>query len=176
MMVYGNGRTYLSKCPPNTSKIDSLLDNFEGIKFICLFREPEYTIPSIIGLLLRLNQIYYSPLDLQTIREQVLETADHWYAYPLEKLTARGSHEFIVAGYKQLTRNPEWLIEKIYKKFGYSMNEKYRERIRSEQQTANKYRSSQQHPPEKFGLKSGELVSRYKKPIEELTKLSGDAN
>jgi len=176
MMVYGNGRKYLSKCPPNTSKIDSLLAKFDGIRFICLFREPEDTIPSTINFLLRLSQIYYSPLDLQTIREQVLETADHLYAYPLEKLTTRSRHEFIVAGYKQVTRKPEWLIENIYKRFGYSMNEEYREKIRSEQQTANKYRSSQQHPPEKFGLTSGELESRFKKPIEELTKLSEYAN
>ncbi len=176
MMVYGNGRTYLSKCPPNTSKIDSLLAEFEGIRFICLFREPKYTIPSTINFLLRLSRIYYSPLDLQTIREQVLNTADHWYAYPLEKLTTKGRHEFIVAGYKQLTHKPEWLLKNIYKRFGYSMNEEHLEKIRAEQQAANKYRSSRQYPPEKFGLNSGELESRFKKPIEKLTKLSEYAN
>ncbi len=176
MMVYGNGRTYLSKCPPNTSKIDSLLSEFKGIKFICLFREPEDTIPSTINLLLRLSQIYYSPLDLKKIREKVLETADNWYAYPLKKLTSRGRHEFIVAGYRQVTCNPEWIIENIYKRFGYPLDEEFREKILSEQKTAGKYRSSQQHPPEKFGLTIGELESRFKKQIEELTKLSEYSN
>ncbi len=106
----------------------------------------------------------------------MLQTADHWYAYPLKKLTTRGRHDFIVAGYRQVTRDPEWLIENIYMSFGYSMNEKYRERIRSEQQTASKYRSSQRHPPEIFGLSPGELEARFKKPFEELTKLSEYAN
>ena len=127
--VFGNGRTYLSKCPMHTPKIESIRKGFPDSRFICLFREPAEVIPSTISLLIMFSRIYHTRVSIPNIREQTLSMADHWFAYPIEKLRHLPHAEYLMAWYEDLHHRPDKLVMNIYERFGYSISDDFYERL-----------------------------------------------
>jgi omega-hydroxy-beta-dihydromenaquinone-9 sulfotransferase len=176
LFVYGANKTYLAKCPFHTAKMDSLKKTFQGIRFICLTREPEKVIPSTINLLKRLSSIYNTFEDIGVIRERVLLVADHWYGYPLKIFSELPQEIYMVIDFKDLTGYPEAVIRCIYAHFRFDYNNESFSDLIKEISNSKGYRSGLDYSPGQYGLDPGSIRLRYDYVYQDLVKLSAYGN
>ena len=112
-----NGKRFLSKNPPNTARIQVLLDMFPDAKFIHIHRNPVEVFLS--------TQNFYKKmmphLQLQTITQEeidqhILEIYKKLMNdfFKQKKLIPSGN--LIEVSYEDLEENPESILENIYKK------------------------------------------------------------
>jgi hypothetical protein len=174
LFVFGNGRTYLAKCPMHTPKIESIRKELPDSRFICLFREPAEVIPSTISLLIMFSRIYHTRVGVTNIRERTLSMADHWFAYPIEKLRHLPHAEYLMAWYEDLHHRPDKLVMNIYERFGYSISNDFYRRLSKERVAAVHFKSNHFHSPEQCGLKTEQLNIRYDNAYKQLKKISQD--
>ncbi len=142
LFVFGNGRTYLSKCPMHTPKIESIRKGFPDSRFICLFREPAEVIPSTISLLIMFSRIYHTQISIPNIRERTLNMADHWFDYPLKKRRHIPQTDYFMAWFEDLHHRPDKLVTDLYERFGYSISDDLSERLSKEKIAAVQFKSN----------------------------------
>jgi hypothetical protein len=174
MFVFGRYKTYLSKSPNHTPKMQYLTRFFPNGRFICTVRTPEQVIPSAISLFVRFCEIYHTPYRINTIVERTFSMADYWYPHPLKIFGNLVQNRYIILNYATLTSNIMHTISAIYKRFGMTFVEKYSDYL-SHQQT-QPYQSTHIYSAEKYGLNAEELLLRYKNIYQELLRKSTDGN
>lgn len=173
LYVFGEHKTYLSKSPGHTPKMNYLTRIFPDCRFICTFRKPEQVIPSAISLFVRFCEIYYTPYQVNRIVNRTFEMADYWYPHPLEIFKTLQKSRYILVNYTALTQDIRSVICNIYNHFNITLGASYDTLLTDMQ--AQSYISAHQYSAEKFGLTAGQIRQRYNPVYEELLKRSNDA-
>ncbi|MFP4344340.1 MAG: sulfotransferase family protein [Anaerolineales bacterium] len=163
---HANGRHYLSKNPSFSPMIDTLYRRFPDIKIIYLARNPLNMIPSYISLNDHQWRLLGNPVRPYGSREYVLEMAQHWYHYPLERLAEAPPKSYIVITYDELVRDVERVIERIYEHFDLEITPEYRQRLQQATARARGHRSRHKYSLEEMGLSREQLVQRYREIFE----------
>ncbi len=176
LFVYGNGRTYLSKSPCHTPKIQSLKATFPDSRFICTFRHPEQAIPSALSLFFRYFKIFHNHVEISNATRQTLQMADHWYAYPLKVFSDWPSEDYLLLNYNHLVEAPETTIFKIYQHFGLSLSDEFRQKLFTENKKSKTYKSNHIYSVSEFGITEIEIQERYRQLYEQYLKSSHDGN
>lgn len=176
LFVYGNGRTYLSKSPCHTPKIQSLKATFPDSRFICTFRHPELAIPSALSLFLRYFKIFHNHVEISNATSQTLQIADHWYDYPLKVFGEWSSEEYLLLNYNYLIDDPETTVSKIYRHFGLNLSDEFRQKLVAESQRSKTYKSSHIYSVSEFGITEDEIRERYGQLYKHYLKSSHDGN
>jgi len=167
LFVYGNGRTYLSKSPCHTPKIQSLKATFPDSRFICTFRHPEQAIPSALSLFFRYFKIFHNHVEISNATRQTLQMADHWYAYPLKVFSDWPSEDYLLLNYNHLVEAPETTIFKIYQHFGLSLSDEFRQKLFTENKKSKTYKSNHIYSVSEFGITEIEIQERYRQLYEQ---------
>lgn len=152
LFVYGKGRTYLSKSPCHTPKIESLKIAFPDSRFICTFRHPERAIPSALSLFVRYFKIFHNHVEINSATSQTLQMADHWYGYPLKVFSDCPSEDYLLLNYNYLVDAPETIIFEIYRHFGLNLSDDFRQKLVTENQRSKTYKSSHIYSVSEFGI------------------------
>ncbi len=163
--VFGPDKTYLSKSPSHTSKIESLKKTFPDCKLIYLLRFPEQTISSAIGMYKVYNRIFFTGVGLQVLAEQTMNFADIWFAN-LEKLETWTDESTVIIKFEDMVRNPYHVINSVYQRFGYQINNEFENRLKLITRQSASYSSPHRHSPEEQGLNPLEIRERYRKVYE----------
>ncbi len=174
MYVYGENKTYLSKSPSHTSKLIYLNKYFPDSRFIYTVRPPEEVIPSAISTFINFLEIYHTPYKINSVVKGVFELADYFYSHPLLLFKNITKNRFIILLYYEFLNNLRTSILSVYDRFGITLSEKFQDYIFLQQ--SRQYRSSHIYSAEKYGLKTREISSRYKKNISEYQKLILNGN
>ncbi|MGB2955995.1 MAG: sulfotransferase [Anaerolineales bacterium] len=163
--LFNNGgveKHYLSKNPNFSPMIDTLLSKFPDAKFIYLIRNPLNAVPSHISLKEREWQMLGSPLEEYACRDFILDLAEYWYKYPLQKLRELPENQAIIVKFEDLVSDAEGTVKKIYDRFGFKISPGYLKILLWETIRARNYQSQHEYSLSEMGVDREQLKERFK--------------
>lgn len=161
-----SGRHYLAKNPHFSPMVDTLYDTFPGVKIIYLARNPLDMIPSYISLKEDEWQLLGDPVEKYASREYILEMADHWYTYPLQRLEQAPQDSYIVVDFNDLVSNARQTVSLIYDQLGLELSPAFDEILQQATKRARRHESEHEYSLTEMGLTREQIVTRYKHVFE----------
>jgi hypothetical protein len=162
----GGGRHYLAKNPNFSPKIDTLYEVFPDARIIYLARNPLDMVPSFISILQFEWEIFGSPWlghpsAAASSYAPILDLAEHWYKYPLERLAQAPAESYVIVNFDAMVQNPDRTVREIYDHFGLEVSPAYAEVLRQATLASQAYESDHEYALEEMGLTREELVARF---------------
>jgi hypothetical protein len=154
------GRQYLAKNPSLCPKVGSILERFPDARIIYLVRNPLDMIPSYTSMMDFTWRVIGIPDCSDRLHEYVLDMAQHWYHYPLERLAQAPEASYIVIRYDDLVVDPERAVTEIYQRFGFEMSPAYGEVLHQEAVKAESFTSQHHYSLEDEDLARRQIVER----------------
>ena len=149
----GPNRTLLSKATQSSGSVEGLLEEFPDAKFITIIRHPYKSVASHVSLF---HPIWatHSPeiTKASPTSKAYAQLAIEWYRHLFEFRTRVDPRNYYCIDYRDLVRDPQAELEKLYAHFGWTVSETYRGRLRSATQRQRGFRSAHQYTLEEFGL------------------------
>lgn len=167
--LYAHGdrdKHYLAKNPHFSPMVDALYEHLPGAKFIYLARNPLDMIPSYISLKENEWQLLGSPVEKYGSREYVLDMAEHWYTYPLERLAQAPEDSYIVLNFEDLVASARETVQEIYDRFGLELSPAFDEVLEQAAERARDHDSEHEYSLHEMGLTREQIVSRYQEVFE----------
>jgi hypothetical protein len=152
---------YLSKSPAFAAKVDTLYSAFPDARMIYLARNPLQVVPSYTSLLRYAWRFFGDPLDDGSCRDFVVETVEHWYRYPIQRLERASPDSYIIVKFNDLTDNTVRTVRAIYDHFGFEMNPAYERALIADAERAREYTSAHEYSLEETGLSREQIVDRF---------------
>ena len=163
--LYAHGdsdRHYLAKNPHFSPMVDALYEHLPGAKIIYLARNPLDMIPSYISLKENEWQLLGNPVEEYGSREYVLDMAEHWYTYPLERLEQAPQDSYIVVNFEDLVTSARETVREIYDRFGLEHNPAFDEILQQAAERARNHESEHEYSLQEMGLTREQIVTRYR--------------
>ncbi len=160
LYVHRSGQ-YLAKNPALTPKLDSVYDWFPDAKVICLVRSPLEAVPSFVNMMQFSWRVIGAPEESDALREFIVDMAQHWYRYPLERLEGAPDDGYIFVRYDDLVEDPAGTVVAVYERFGFEMSPAYARELQEEGERARQYRSRHRYSVEQTGLTREQLLATY---------------
>jgi hypothetical protein len=164
------GRHYLSKNPSHTGRIDALLKEFPDARIIYLLREPDEMISSSLSWFSFCWNYFTDPADPYAHKELILEMAEHFYSYPLQRLAAAPPENRLVVRYEALTGDVEKTVQEIYRHFGLTMTDEFRRAVSSAARRSRAYKSRHNHTLENARVSESQVENLYRKPYRKFLR------
>ena len=153
-------KTYLTKNPSHTGKIDSLLEEFPDAHIIYLYRDPEDMISSTVSWFSFAMHYFADIPEPYPHKQMMMEMARHYYLYPVQRLQEESRERYLMINYKDLTGKLEEVVNEIYRQFGFSMDPSFVSHVKSTARRSRSYASKHYHSPGQVGINNEEL-DRY---------------
>lgn len=166
LYVFGKEKIYLSKSASHATRMQSLRQWFPDGCFIFTVRKPEEVISSTISLIIRLSEVFYTPVNINSVTERTLKLFDHLFSYPFEVFQIWQKESYFINLYDELTRNIELEVTRIYQHFGIPLSQEFRQKLADEHLRSKSYKSQHLYSSEKWGLAGEEINRRYKEIFE----------
>ncbi len=161
MYVFGKNKTYLAKSPLHTSKLHSIKKIFPDSFFIYMIRKPHQTISSTIGLLNLFCDVFFTPVDRDSLNQHAISLADYNYQSLFIKFKSWPKGQVIVVKFENLTLSPSLTVAGIYNHFGYMLSGEYENFLASENKKTLTYNSKHNHSLNKYKLKLSDIKKMY---------------
>lgn len=153
---------YLAKNPHFSPMIDTLYDTFPDVKIIYLARNPLDMIPSYISLKEEEWQLLGNPVEDYASRHYILDMAEHWYTYPLERLERAPERSYIVVNFDDLVNDAGKTVRAIYDRFGLELSADFDQVLQHTTDRARKHKSQHAYSLRQMGLTREQIVTRYR--------------
>jgi len=157
---------YLAKNPHFSPMVDTLYQYFPDVKIIYLARNPLDMIPSYISLKEREWQLLGDPVEEYGSREYILDMAQHWYRYPLERLERAPQDSYIVVDFHDLVNNARRTVIEIYDRFGIEMSPTFDQILQRATESARNHESEHEYTLEEMGLNREQIVTGFEDVFE----------
>jgi hypothetical protein len=161
-----NAKYYLAKNPHFSPMVDTLYDHFPDVKIIYLARNPLDMIPSYISLKEDEWQLLGDPVKAYASRDYILDMAQHWYTYPLERLDRAPRDSSIVIDFNDLVQDARSVVTEIYERFDLPLSPAFDEVLRHATERARNHESEHEYSLEEMGLTPEKIVSEYEEVFE----------
>jgi len=153
---------YLAKNPHFSPMIDTLYDTFPDVKIIYIARNPLDMIPSYISLKEEEWQLLGNPVEDYASRHYILDMAEHWYTYPLERLEGAPEGGYIVVNFNDLVNDAGKTVRAIYDRFGLELSADFDQVLQQTTDRARKHESEHEYSLRQMGLTREQIVTRYR--------------
>lgn len=161
LFSYNSGKKFLSKNPTFSPKVDSLLEFFPDAKIVYMVRNPLATIPSLVSLMkFQWGQVA-DPQGGDFEQDYLMEMAQEWYRYPLERLAQAPENSYEIVVYDEVTRDPKGVVTRMYEKFGFELTEDFADILEEANQKARTYKSKHSYQLADLGLTRERIVQQY---------------
>jgi len=160
------GRRYLAKSPALTPKVSTLNEWFPDARFICLVRNPLDVIPSYISVMELQWRTLADPVTPWASRDYVLDMAQHWYTYPLERLRGQPEDRHVFVKYDDLVHDPERTVRGIYHRLRFQVSSEFAHVLHVEAERTRDYRSKHHYSLEQMGLTRDQIIAEYRDVYE----------
>lgn len=155
-------KQYLAKNPALSPKLATLWECFPDARVIYIVRNPLEMVPSYLSMMEFSWRTVGVPVKGETLRNYILEMAEHWYTYPLQLFESVPEDKYAVVRYDDLENDPEAVITAIYQRFGLDMNPAYADLLRQEAAKARRFRSKHDYSLQEVGLTREQILARFK--------------
>ena len=167
LRAHGGKAIYLSKSPAFSAKIESLNECFPDANFVFLVRNPLNVVPSTINWWRTLWRIFGNPPMNYPFAREIFHYTQHWFKDGLKKVRQVDPERHIILKYDDLVENPEKAIGGIYRKFGYDLNDTFRDILHAAKRREKNYQSQHRYDYEDMGFSREEIVDGFSEVFEE---------
>ena len=167
--AYAHGigdRHYLAKNPHFSPMVDTLYRRFPGAKIIYLARNPLDMVPSYVSLKENEWQLLGDPVETYSSRKYILDMAEHWYTYPLERLDKAPDDSAIVVDFNDLVTDAREVVTRIYERFGLTVSPEFDEILIQATRRARQHESEHEYSLREMDLSREEIVRAYEEVFE----------
>lgn len=170
--LYANGptRTLLSKATQSCGTLDSLNAAFPDATFITIIRHPYRSLPSHVSLFVPVWQAHSPEITKDgPVAREYGQLAIDWYRHLFEFRNRVDPARYHCIDYRDLVRNPQETVEKLYRHLGWEMSEAVRARLGEATERQREFKSKHEYTLEEFGMtregvqaQLGDLLDHYK--------------
>lgn len=161
LYVHGRGRRYLSKNPSFSSWTSTLAEEFPDCRLLANVRAPSATIPSQLSSVEGGLSACGDSATRPAVRDAFVELLEFYYQHLAASLRRLPSDRYALVRFDELTSRPRLVVEAAYQRFGYALDDSFRETLAIEEQKASGYRSTHRYSAEQFGLDDQALRDRF---------------
>lgn len=157
-IAVNGGGTHLSKNPTFCGRIESLIETFPDARIVVPMRNPDETIPSLLKMLQR--EWSLRGRDERLIAKSLRVLADQSfdaYEHPLDVLARHPEVRSAVVDYRDLIRQPEATMRRIYAELELELGPLAAKAFRS---AGGGHESAHRYSLEEFGLDPQEIHTR----------------
>ena len=110
------GKPLLLKNPPNTARVGLLRKLFPGAKFVHVYRNPYHVYLSTMKLVQKVMPLFcLQTPDFQDIEQQVLDLYERMHRKYFAEREALSSQDLAEVSYESLARDPEAVLQDVYR-------------------------------------------------------------
>lgn len=117
----GQGKTFISKNPFFTGKIESLLQQFPDCRFICMVRNPFDVLPSNISVARNMIRLAFGIEPGPELDDEIYGLIKFNYLHSIERLADLPADRCLILKYEDLLRRPKETFLHVYKTFGLAL-------------------------------------------------------
>jgi hypothetical protein len=152
------GGIHLSKNPTFCGRLESLIETFPDARFVVPMRNPDETIPSLLKMLqrewsLRGRDERLIANSLRVLADQSMDSYEH----PLEVLARHPEVRSVVVDYRDLIRQPEATMRRIYAELELELGPLAAKAFQS---AGGGHETAHRYSLEEFGLDPREIHTR----------------
>ncbi len=161
LYVYGRGRRYLSKSPPNSIRIRTLQAAFPGCQFVYMLRDPLYVTASSISLFVQFRKLLLLNTDIEYMTSVTLEMSELFHKYPLlECSDLKGKTLFIIT-FNELISDACNAIHELYDNLGIEITDEFERFLLNSKSMVSHHKTKNKYNPEQFGLTREMFLKRF---------------
>ena len=166
LYVSGPTKTILTKATQSSGAVESLLDSFPDAKFITIVRDPVKAVASHVSVFWPAWQAHSPHLRKDGPEAKAYaRLAIRWFQHLFRFRDKLGADQYYCIDYRDLVRDPETTMQRLYQHFGWTMGSDLREKLRLAALRENGFESNHSYTLEEFGLTrewvQGELRDIY---------------
>ena len=161
LYAHRESRQILSKNPFFTPKVDALYQTFPDAKIIYLVRNPLSVVPSYASLSAHWWQMLGEPEKRYPHADYILESTQHWYRYPVERLQQAPAESRAFVNFHELVADPEKVVTEIYEHFGLHLSPEFAAILKEATVRSAQHTSDHQYSLEGTGFTRDQIVSTY---------------
>jgi hypothetical protein len=166
LYAHGSSARYLSKNPSFTPKVEALYEHFPDARIIYMVRNPLEMIPSYMSFSAHRWHMVCDPEEAYPFREYVLEMAEHWYTYPLERLAEAPEGQYAVVQFEEMVTHPTASVRALYRRLRIPLGADFERTLLKAGEQARTYESAHEYELAEMGLTRAEILTRYRKVFE----------
>lgn len=153
--LYANGptKTLLSKSTQSCGTVESLKQEFPDAKFITIIRHPYRSLASHVSLFVPVWQAHSPEITKNgPVARDYAQLAVEWYRHLFAFRQHIEPSRYYCIDYRDLVRNPQETLEKLYAHFGWEISETFRARLQAATQAQREFKSKHDYTLEEFGM------------------------
>jgi hypothetical protein len=153
LFVRGQGRTALTKSTCSLGRVRALRRAFPDARFIHLVRHPAEAIPSHVSVFFPTWQVHSPEIGkISPETRAYAALAASWYRHMLTEAAAIPQDHYILVPYEELVVDPRSAVERIYRRFGFTLDAAFALRLDAAVAQAKRYRSTHRYSLAEYGL------------------------
>ena len=160
LYVHGTHKTYLSKSPAHSCRVQTLNAFFPDAKHIYTTRNPLSVFPSTVSLFSFSCGLFSDLLDPYPFGDHILEITKIFYKQTLSFLEANTAVCTIVR-FEDHVHNLARTVKKIYADLGLEISPTYEQALQIEVRKAQSYNSHHQYDLVEMGYTSEQIIAEY---------------
>jgi hypothetical protein len=119
--LYATGKKhFVAKNPAFSAKIETLEEFFPDARIVYLVRNPLDMLPSTASWINYARSVFTEPREKYLYLDEIVKMTQYWYRHPLSYLDSHPSPRHLIEKYDELISDPERVIRKFYRQFGYA--------------------------------------------------------
>lgn len=168
----GPGKTMLTKATQSSGAVESLLEQFPDGKFITIIRHPYESVASHVSVFWPVWRAHSPALKKDGPESKAYaRLAVRWFQHLFEFRRTVPPQQYYCIDYRDLTRDPKGVLEKVYAHFGWTMSPSFQEKLAMATQQQREFKSKHEYTLEEYGLSQdwiqqelGNLLEHYALP------------
>jgi hypothetical protein len=153
--LHANGpdKTVLSKATQSSGAVESLLEAYPDAKFITIIRHPYQSVASHVSVFYPVWNAHSPDIAKDgPVSRSYARLAVRWFQHLFEFRTKLKPGQYFCIDYRDLTRDPKAVLEKLYEHFGWTMSDTFRAKLAEATQRQGEFKSQHHYTLEEFGL------------------------
>ena len=160
LYVHGRDKTYLSKSPAHSSRVETLCAFFPDAKYIYTTRNPLSVFPSTVSLFSFSCDLFSDLLEPYPFGEHVLEITREWYRKPLTFLEENAAVCTVVR-FEDHVQDLAQTVKKIYDDLSLEFSPAYEQSLQIEVRKTENYTSHHEYDLAEMGYTAEQIIAAY---------------